>query len=96
MKIKGTDKRTGREFLVEQVIENGGGSPVGRPAVQRRLRRHAGERAARRRGGRHEARGWRSQAIADLRPDFTLTRTRSSGRCRSTLDRLEQNLVQQG
>ena len=32
MKIKGIDKRSGREFMVEQVIESGGASPWdGRP-----------------------------------------------------------------
>ena len=57
VKIKGTDKRTQREFLVEQVIENGGASPWDGQPFSPDYAVTLGERAPRRRGGRVQAGG---------------------------------------
>lgn len=95
MKIKGTDKRSGREFLAEQVIENGGASPWdGRPfspdyAVTLVNALRDAEEAG---SNLEEA----LEQIADLKPEFTLDRDSVLGPLREHLDRLEQNMVQQG
>jgi hypothetical protein len=95
VKIKGTDKRTGREFLLEQAIENGGRSPWdGKPfnpdysVVLVNAMRHAQEA-----GSRLEV---ALEQIADLRPDFVLDHASVLGPLQASLARLDSNLVQQG
>ncbi|MBA3763892.1 MAG: hypothetical protein H0X05_00085 [Actinobacteria bacterium] len=95
MKIKGIDKRSGREFMIEQVIDSGGASPWdGHPysadyavTLVNALRdaEHAGSKM-------EEA----LEQIADLAPGFTLDQASVLGPLTRHLSRLEQNLVQQG
>jgi hypothetical protein len=95
VKIKGTCKRDGREFLVEQVIDAGGECPWdGQPfnadyavVLVDALREaeaagNALERAL--------------VTIADLTPAFTLDETSILGDVKVSLARLRQNLVTQG
>ena len=95
MKIKGTCKRDGREFLVEQVIDAGGECPWdGRPfnadyAIvlvdalrEAEVAGNALERAL--------------LTLADLNPAFTLDETSVLGDVKVSLARLRQNLVAQG
>ena len=95
MKIKGTCKRDGREFLVEQVIDAGGECPWdGQPfnadyAVvlvdalrEAEVAGSALERAL--------------LTLADLNPAFTLDETSVLGDVKVSLARLRQNLVAQG
>lgn len=95
MKIKGTDKRNGREFLAEQVIESGGTSPWdGRPfSPDYAVTLVNALRDAEEAGSRLEE---ALEQIADLRPEFTLDQDSVLGPLREHLTRLEQNLVQQG
>ena len=95
MKIKGTDKRNRRDFLVEQVIESGGTSPWdGRPfssdyaVTLVNALRTAGDAGAK----LEEA----LEQIADIRPDFTLDLQSVVGPLTASIERLNQNLVQQG
>ena len=95
MKIKGIDKPSGREFLVEQVIENGGASPWdGRPynadyAVTLVNALREAEEAGKK---LEEA----LEQVADLKPGFTLDEESVLGPLRTHLVRLQQNLVQRG
>jgi len=95
VKIKGTCKRDGRDFLVEQVIEAGGECPWdGQPfnadyavVLVEALREaesagNAFERAL--------------ETIADIGPAFTLDETSVIGGIKVSLARLRQNLVTQG
>ena len=95
MKIKGIDKRNGREFLVEQVIESGGTSPWdGRPfSPDYAVTLVNALRDAEDAGTRLEE---ALEQIADLQPDFTLDHESVLGPLRGHLDRLSQRLVQQG
>ncbi|HSL10957.1 MAG TPA: hypothetical protein VLA82_06545 [Actinomycetota bacterium] len=95
MKIKGTCKRDGREFLAEQVVDAGGECPWdGQPfnadyAVvlvdalrEAEIAGNALERAL--------------ETIADLTPAFTLDETSILEDVKVSLARLRQNLVAQG
>ena len=95
MTIKGVDKRTGREFLVEQVIEGGGRSPWdGRPfTADYAITLVNALRDAEEAGAKLEE---ALEQIADLRPDFTLDRDSVIGPLTTHLARLGQNVVQQG
>jgi hypothetical protein len=95
VKIKGTDKATGREFLAEQVIESGGASPWdGRPyTTDYAVTLVNALRDAEEAGTRLEE---ALMQIADLRPRFTLDESSVIGPLREHLDRLQRNLVQQG
>ncbi|HEY6566569.1 MAG TPA: hypothetical protein VI341_03540 [Actinomycetota bacterium] len=95
MKIKGTDKRTQREFLVEQVIENGGASPWdGQPfSPDYAVTLVNALRDAEEAGSKLEE---ALEVIADLRPGFTLAETSILGPLDLHLGRLNRNLVQQG
>ncbi len=95
MKIKGTCKRDGREFLSEQVIDAGGECPWdGQPfnadyaVVLVDALRDA------------EAAGTELErallTISDLSPAFTLDETSVLGEIKVSLARLRQNLVAQG
>jgi hypothetical protein len=95
VKIKGTDKRNGREFLAEQVIESGGTSPWdGRPfSPDYAVTLVNALRDAEEAGSRLEE---ALEQIADIKPEFTLDQDSVLGPLRENLTRLEQNLVQQG
>ena len=95
MKIKGIDKRNGREFLVEQVIESGGTSPWdGRPfSPDYAVTLVNALRDAEEAGSKLEE---ALEQIADLQPDLTLDHESVLGPLRGHLDRLSQRLVQQG
>jgi hypothetical protein len=95
VKIKGTCKRDGRDFLAEQVVDTGGTCPWdGQPfnanyaATLVNALRDAEEA-----GNRLE----RSlETIADLTPEFTLQAQTVLGHLKTQLDRLGQNLIRQG
>ena len=95
MKIKGIDKRTGREFMVEQVIESGGASPWdGHPySADYAVTLVNALRDAEEAGTKMEE---ALEQIADLAPAFTLDEASVLGPLRGHLTRLGQNLVQQG
>jgi hypothetical protein len=95
VKIKGTCKRDGREFLLEQVVSGGGRCPWdGEPfeadyaAVLIESLRDA-EVA----GARLEA---ALERVADLHPAFSLDETSVLGTIRTQLDKLSRNLVARG
>jgi hypothetical protein len=95
VKIKGIDRRNGREFLAEQVIASGGTSPWdGQPfssdyaATLVNALRDAEEAGTQ----LEEA----LEQIADVAPEFSLDRESVIGPLRVHLDRLEQNLVRRG
>lgn len=95
MKIKGIDKRSGREFMVEQVIESGGASPWdGRPySADYAVTLVNALRDAEEAGSKMEE---ALEQIADLGPGFTLDQASVLAPLKEHLSRLEQNLVQQG
>jgi hypothetical protein len=95
VKIKGTCKRDGRDFLAEQVIDTGGRCPWdGQPfnanyaaTLVNALRdaEEAGTRLER-----------SLETIADLTPEFTLHTQTVLGHLTIQLDRLSKNLIRQG
>jgi hypothetical protein len=95
VKIKGTCKRDGRDFLAEQVIDTGGRCPWdGQPfnanyaaTLVNALRdaEEAGTRLER-----------SLETIADLTPEFTLHTQTVLGHLTTQLDRLSKNLIRQG
>lgn len=95
MKIKGTCKRDGRGFLVEQVIDAGGECPWdGQPfnadyavVLVDALRDAEAAGSALERA---------LETIADLGPAFTLDESTVLGEIKVSLARLRQNLVTQG
>jgi hypothetical protein len=95
VKIKGTDKRAQREFLVEQVVESGGTSPWdGQPfSPDYAVTLVNALRDAEEAGSKLEE---ALTQVADLRPDFTLDEASVVGPIKAALDRLNQNLVKQG
>lgn len=95
MKIKGTCKRDGRHFLVEQVVAAGGACPWdGEPfnadyaATLVNALREAEEA-----GSRLEL---ALERVAALRPDFALHPDSVVAGLSTQLAKLERNLVQQG
>jgi hypothetical protein len=95
VKIKGTCRRDGREFLAEQVLERGGECPWdGEPfnadyaAVLVESLRDA-ERLG---TGLERA----LERIASLHPAFTLDEDSVLGELKNQLGRLHRNLVRQG
>jgi hypothetical protein len=95
VKIKGTCRRDGREFLVEQVIDAGGecpwdGQPFN-PDYAIVLVEALGD--AERAGGELER---ALETIADLHPDFSLDESSVVGEIRGHLARLRQHVVRQG
>jgi hypothetical protein len=95
VKIKGMDKRNGREFLAEQVIASGGASPWdGRPfSSEYAVTLVNALRTAEQTGAKL---GEALEQIADIHPDFTLDADSIVGPLRASIDRLNQNLVKQG
>ncbi|MBI3647455.1 MAG: hypothetical protein HY240_01620 [Actinobacteria bacterium] len=95
MKIKGTCKRDGREFLVEQVIAAGGECPWdGEPfeadyaVVLVDALRDAQDAGARLVSA--------LERIADVRPAFELDGSTVLGPLRAQLEKLERNVVARG
>jgi hypothetical protein len=95
VKIKGTCRRDGREFMVEQVVASGGECPWdGEPfqpdyAVTLVNALREAEEA----GSKLEQ---ALEQVADLRPEFTLEAGTVLGSLKASLERLEQNLIVQG
>ena len=95
MKIKGTCKRCGREFLADQVIENGGRCPWdGLPfSPDYAIVLIDALREAQEAGTTLER---ALEAVADIHPEFTLDAPSVTGQISSSLARLPQNLITQG
>ena len=95
MRIKGTCKRCGREFLADQVIDDGGRCPWdGEPfTADYALVLVDALRAAQMFGTRLER---ALEEIADIHPAFTLDRDSVLGALNRSIASLEQNLVRQG
>ena len=95
MRIKGTCKRCGREFLADQVIDDGGRCPWdGEPfTADYALVLVDALRAAQMFGTRLER---ALEEIADIHPAFTLDRDSVLGAIDRSIASLEQNLVRQG
>jgi hypothetical protein len=95
VKIRGTCKRDGREFMVEQVIEAGGECPWdGEPFnADYAVTLVNALRAAEEFGTRLEQ---ALEQVADLRPEFTLNADTVIGPIQDALGRLGKNLIKQG
>ena len=95
MRIKGTCKRCGREFLADQVIDNGGRCPWdGQPFnADYALVLVDALRAAQAFGTKLER---AVEEVADIHPAFTLDRDSVLGALDRSIASLEQNLVRQG
>jgi len=95
VRIKGTCKRCGREFLADQVIENGGLCPWdGQPfAPDYALVLVQALRTAQENGSRLER---ALEAIADVHPEFTLDASSVVGDQTASITRLERNAIKQG
>ena len=95
MKVKGTCKRDGREFLFEQVVAGGGECPWdGEPfSADYAVTLVNALRQAEDAGTRLEQ---ALEQVADLRPDFIVQAESVLGPVRAQLARLDRNLVQQG
>jgi hypothetical protein len=95
VKIKGTCKRCGREFLLEQAIANGGVCPWdGEPfSADYALTLVDAMREVAEYGSRFEH---ALEAIADLHPGFVLDEDSVIGNTRTQLGRLGEDLVTQG
>ncbi len=95
MRIKGTCKRCGREFLADQVIDDGGRCPWdGEPfTADYALVLVDALRAAQMFGTRLER---ALEEIADIHPAFTLDRDSVLGALDRSIASLEQNLVRHG
>jgi hypothetical protein len=95
VKIKGTCRRDGREFLADQAIASGGKCPWdGEPFnADYAVTLVDALRDAQTAGSALEL---ALDALADLTPAFTLDRESVFGELRATLDRLERNVVRRG
>jgi hypothetical protein len=95
VKIKGTCKRDGREFLAEQVLDLGGECPWdGEPfnADYAAVLVESLREAERLGSGLERA----LERIASLHPAFTLDEESVLGEIKDQLGRLHRNLVRQG
>ena len=95
MKIRGTCKRDGRDFLVEQVVESGGECPWdGEPfnADYAATLVDALERAEMAGTAFEEA----LRKVADLHPEFTLHESSALEPIREQLVRFQARLVRRG
>jgi hypothetical protein len=95
VRIKGTCKRCGREFLADQVIDDGGRCPWdGEPfSADYALVLVDALKAAQLFGTRLER---ALEEIADIHPAFTLDRDSVLGALDRSIASLEQNLVRHG
>lgn len=89
MKIKGTCRRCGREFFVEQVIQNGGECPWDGKSFQDDYAAVLVDslRQAENAGGTLEN---ALQKVADLEPELVLDAESVLGQAREDLERLER------
>lgn len=89
MKIKGTCRRCGREFFVEQVIQNGGECPWDGKFFQADYAAVLVDslRQAENAGSTLEN---ALQKVADLEPEFVLNAESVLGQLREDLERLER------
>jgi hypothetical protein len=95
VKIKGTCKRDGREFLAEQIVDLGGACPWdGEPfnADYAAVLVESLREAERLGSGLERA----LERVASLHPAFTLDEESVLGQLRTQLGRLHRNLVRQG
>jgi hypothetical protein len=95
VKIKGTCKRDGREFLAEQIVDLGGACPWdGEPfnADYAAVLVESLREAERLGSGLERA----LERVASLHPAFTLDEESVLGELRTQLGRLHRNLVRQG
>jgi len=95
VKIKGTCKRDGREFMVEQVVASGGECPWDGEPFQSdyAVTLVNALREAEEAGSKLEQ---ALEQVADLRPEFTLQAGSVLGSLKTSIERLEQNLIRQG
>ena len=95
MKIKGNCKRDGREFMVEQVVASGGECPWDGEPFQSdyAVTLVNALREAEEAGSKLEQ---ALEQVADLRPEFTLQAGSVLGSLKTSIERLEQNLIVQG
>jgi hypothetical protein len=95
VKIKGTCKRDGRDFMAEQVIDAGGRCPWdGEPFnADYAVTLVNALRDAEEAGTRLEQ---ALEQVASLNPAFTLHPQSVLGSVRSSLERIGQNLIRQG
>lgn len=95
MKIKGTCKRDGRDFMVEQVVASGGECPWDGEPFQSdyAVTLVNALREAEEAGTKLEA---ALEQVADLRPEFTVQAGSVLGSLKASIERLEQNLIAQG
>lgn len=95
MRIKGTCKRCGREFLADQVIESGGHCPWdGLPfSADYAMVLVDALRDAQQAGTKLEQ---ALEAVADIHPEFTLDGASVTAQVASSVARLQQNLITQG
>jgi hypothetical protein len=95
VRIKGTCKRCGREFLADQVIESGGRCPWdGQPfSADYAIVLVDALRAAQEAGSNLER---ALESIADIHPEFSLDGTSVTGKLTAQVARLQQNLITQG
>ena len=94
MRIKGTCKRCGREFLAEQAIENGGRCPWdGQPfSADYAIVLVDALKAAQVAGTTLER---ALEALADIHPAFTLEASSVEGKISKQVARLQENLITQ-
>jgi hypothetical protein len=95
VKIKGTCKRDGRDFMIEQVVESGGECPWDGEPFQSdyavtlvNALREADEAGTKLEQALDQ--------VANLRPEFTLQAESVLGALRTSIERLAQNLIVQG
>jgi hypothetical protein len=95
VRIKGTCKRCGRDFLADQVIEGGGRCPWdGQPfSADYAIVLVDALRTAQEAGTTLES---ALEAVADIHPEFTLEGPSVIGKLTSQIARLQQNLITQG
>jgi hypothetical protein len=95
VRIKGTCKRCGRDFLADQVIEGGGRCPWdGQPfSADYAIVLVDALRSAQEAGTTLEN---ALEALADIHPEFTLEGASVTGRLTPQIARLQQNLITQG
>jgi len=95
VKIKGTCKRDGRDFMVEQVVASGGECPWDGEPFQSdyAVTLVNALREAEEAGTKLEA---ALEQVADLRPEFTVQAGSVLGSLKASIERLEQNLIAQG
>lgn len=95
MKIKGTCKRDGRDFMVDQVVQSGGECPWdGEPfSPDYAVTLVNALRDAELAGSKLEE---ALEQVADLSPAFVLDTGTVLDDLKRSLDRIQQNLVKQG